>query len=374
MAHDMSAVPPRFLCPAVPSQCSDCAADITPRGPTGGVQHGTVGLLKQAIAMVGSGAKGLDWFEFGPEDFFPGNCWSAIGMREPNHTTFTYLAEASRMIAEVEDLLIEGSMPPSELAILYPRSSFLWDVASGGRYGPVGPHGTEDPGATAMDYMAVLSGLFRSIQQVSNVQVDFIDEDSLNAADLAHFKALIVTEPDVPAEGLRAVVNWVHGGGHLMTVTGAAANDRYDKPTTVLRVVTGVQEAPRPRQMISIAAGLLPVANGTGDLGRITAFGGISDWRRQSRPLLGNVTCVDSGVHVLAKFEDGSPAILRKAAVAGSATHFTYMPCIHFVSSHCIYVRLRARARAHTSHIFCRVRARARGTFGLFDVFSAHQQ
>ena len=45
---------------------------ITPRGPTGGVQHGTVGLLKQAIAMVGSGAKGLDWFEFGPEEFFPG--------------------------------------------------------------------------------------------------------------------------------------------------------------------------------------------------------------------------------------------------------------------------------------------------------------
>jgi hypothetical protein len=34
---------------------------ITPRGPTGGVAHGTVGLLKQAIAMVGSGAKGLDW-------------------------------------------------------------------------------------------------------------------------------------------------------------------------------------------------------------------------------------------------------------------------------------------------------------------------
>jgi hypothetical protein len=49
---------------------------IVPRGPTGGVAHGTVGLLKKAVALVGSGAKGLDWFEFGPEDFFPGNCWS----------------------------------------------------------------------------------------------------------------------------------------------------------------------------------------------------------------------------------------------------------------------------------------------------------
>ena len=44
---------------------------IVPRGPTGGVAHGTVGLLKKAISMVGSGASGIDWFEFGPEDTFP---------------------------------------------------------------------------------------------------------------------------------------------------------------------------------------------------------------------------------------------------------------------------------------------------------------
>ena len=42
-----------------------------PRGPTVGVAHGTVGLLKKAIALVGSGASAIDWFEFGPEDMFP---------------------------------------------------------------------------------------------------------------------------------------------------------------------------------------------------------------------------------------------------------------------------------------------------------------
>ena len=311
---------------------------ITQRGPTGGVAHGTVGLLKQAIAMVGSGAKGLDWFEFGPEDFFPGNCWSAIGMHEANHSTFVYIAEASRMIAEVEDLLIDGAMPTSQVAILFPRSSFLWDEASGGVYGGVGPHGTEDPGATAMDYMAVMTGLFRAIQQVSNVQVDFIDEDSLTAKDLAPFKALILTEPDVPAEGLSAVASWVEAGGHLMTVAGAGVSDRYDKPSVVLRAVTGVQEVARPpcppyrprlpgappappcRAMINLASHLPIVANGTGDLGPITAFGGLS-----------KVTAQDSGVKTLAKFKDGSPAILRKATAGkGSATHFTYMPCTHF--------------------------------------------
>jgi hypothetical protein len=80
--------------------------------------------------LVGSGAKALDWFEFGPEELFPGNCWSAIGLHEPNHTTFAYIAEASRMVAEVEDLLIQGAMPASDVAVLYPRSAFLWDEAS----------------------------------------------------------------------------------------------------------------------------------------------------------------------------------------------------------------------------------------------------
>ena len=54
----------------------------------------------------------------------------------------------------------------------------------------VGPHGTEDQGATAMDYMAVIAGLFRVIQQQNNIQIDFIDEDSLSAEGLAPHSAL----------------------------------------------------------------------------------------------------------------------------------------------------------------------------------------
>jgi hypothetical protein len=96
----------------------------------------------------------------------------------------------SRMIAEVEDILAAGTMPVSQVAVLYPRSAWLWDNATGGIYGPVGPHGTEDQGATAMDYMAVIAGLFRVIQQQHNIQVDFIDEDGLTAEGLAHHSAL----------------------------------------------------------------------------------------------------------------------------------------------------------------------------------------
>jgi hypothetical protein len=39
---------------------------LVERGPTGRVAHGTPNLLKKALAMVGSGAKIIDWYNFGP--------------------------------------------------------------------------------------------------------------------------------------------------------------------------------------------------------------------------------------------------------------------------------------------------------------------
>jgi hypothetical protein len=211
-----------------------------------------------------------------------------------------------------------------------------------------------------MDYLAVVAGLFRAIQQVANVHVDFIDEDGLNAHDLAPFKALIITEPDLPTEGAGAVASWVKGGGHLLTVTSAGSTGRYNRPASVLQAVTGVTEAPRRRRMLFSSSQLVVVANATGDLGPIHAFGcGIGTapgrcgtYKGERVPavlgagdvtgdhLLGNVTALDPTVRVLANFSDGSPAILRNIPTGtgngavkgkgGSATHFTFFPCIHF--------------------------------------------
>jgi hypothetical protein len=88
--------------------------------------------------------------------------------------------------------------------------------------GPAGPFNNEDQGSGTMDYQAQVYALFRSLQQDSNIQVDLIDEDQLTAGGLAPFKALILTEPDIPTEGQTEVAKWVKSaGGHLLTVTGA---------------------------------------------------------------------------------------------------------------------------------------------------------
>ena len=195
--------------------------------------HGSANILKKALSLVGAGAKVIDWYDFGPIS----DSYSAIGMHETNHSMFKYIATANRMIADADDLLFAGTMPVSDVAILYPRSSWLWDNASYasctrtppnaiisplcaatignlcGGYGslcagclannsqiltsagcpnpanasnvrtvtgycngliPTGPSGNEAQGSSASDYMATVFALFRSLQQRANIQVSYV--------------------------------------------------------------------------------------------------------------------------------------------------------------------------------------------------------
>ena len=55
---------------------------------------------------------------------FPANCVSD----SPNATRILHEeAEANAMIAQAEDILFTARRQPSEVAILYPRSSEMWD-------------------------------------------------------------------------------------------------------------------------------------------------------------------------------------------------------------------------------------------------------
>jgi hypothetical protein len=169
-----------------------------------------------------------------------------------------------------------------------------------------------------MDYMVGVYALFRQLQQVANIAVDFLDEDDLTAEGLASLKLLIVTEPDIPTEGQAAIATWMKAGGNVLTLTGAGAYDRYHRPSTTLSDVTGIIEAPRERLMVAYASTLNTVANGTGELGDFTANG-----------LRGQLTSFDSAnFKILANYSNGDPAIVSRDVGKGRVTHFTFFPGI----------------------------------------------
>ena len=173
------------------------------------------------------------------------------------------------------------------------------------------------------------------------LSIDFIDEDELTASSLSRYKAVVVTEPAIPAKGLAALGEYVKHGGHLMTVSSAGTRDHLNVSSDVLSKITGfVEEVCNPNPDHSEEHSHPPhcrvqecfqhngkweatvnVANGTGAYGPISAWG-LRGFMSTSK--------LPSDVVVQATFSDGSPAIVRRAVAQGSVTHFAFLPGVHF--------------------------------------------
>ena len=82
-----------------------------------------------------------------------------------------------------------------------------------------------------------------------------------------------LTEPNVPAEQQRGLVQWVKSRGTLVTVSGAASHDRYNEPCEILSKAAGVKEQTRERMLIRYTNNLPDVGSGDGSQGGFTAVG-----------------------------------------------------------------------------------------------------
>lgn len=274
---------------------------------------GPDGLLKKTMCLVGSGGKAVKYYVFGPEYAFPGNCYSD---RPGDH--LRQIAEANAMIGAAEDLLWEGKRPKPQVAILSPRSSQAWDLKDM----PVAK-GIEDATNTnltgrTMDYMAEVYGLYLALQAES-VAVEFVDEDDLTADGLKPYKLIYLTEPNVPEEGQRGLVEWVKAGGRLFTASGAAARDRYDEPCTILSDAAGTTEVPRDRVLVADLPGLKESGRDNAGRSAIVAYGPrgtLKDPPDPSKPM--------------PRFTDGAPLALYRRLGAGEVMHHTFMPGLSY--------------------------------------------
>jgi len=169
------------------------------------------GILQKILCIVGSGGKAIKYFVFGPEYNFPGNCYSE------NARVLPKMAEAHRMIGAAEDVLWPGKRPHTEVAILAPRSAEVWD-----RQDKIEDATNNRLNNSTVDYMAEVFDLYLALQH-ANIPVDFVDEDDLTLEGLKPYRAVYVTEPNIPAEGQRGLVAWVKAGGTLAMAAGAGS-------------------------------------------------------------------------------------------------------------------------------------------------------
>jgi len=167
--------------------------------------------------------------------------------------------------------------------------------------------------------MAEVFDLYLALQH-DNIPVDFVEEDDLSVTGLKPYRVLYVTEPDVPEENQRGLIEWVKAGGILVTVSGAATRDRYDEPCRWIDEASGVTEAPRKRLLIQQTRRLPDLGTGQGTQGTFTVVGVRSKMTADRK-------------HVEATFDDGSPAVVNCPVGKGRRIHFAWMPGLAYWKS-----------------------------------------
>jgi hypothetical protein len=119
------------------------------------------------------------------------------------------------------------------------------------------------------DYEADAFGIYLALAVHLNYPIDMLEEDSLTTAVLSQYQAVVVTQPNLPEEGLDAVIKWVRRGGQLVTTSGAAQYDRYNTSNSALDQASSVVETSWPHPVESaeyawlhhsIPLGQLPLA------------------------------------------------------------------------------------------------------------------
>jgi hypothetical protein len=267
---------------------------VVPRS-SGGTPHG---LMQKVLSVFGNGGKAVEYFVFGPEYNFPGNCYSPTA-----DVLLPQMAQVAGMLAKADGLLQPGRKPQSQVAILQPRSSEVWDS-----------NGISDATNTnlnshTVDYMAEIYDLYRGLQQ-QNIPTDFVAEDDLSLAGLKNYRVLFVTEPDFPQDQIPGLMQWVRQGGILVSVSGALAADRYDAPMPAFQQARGIVEAPRKRQMV-LSTSLLTAVDSLDD--GLPVYGARGSIHKTQGT-------------VLAHFRDGTPAIVEHKLERGAFIHFAFLP------------------------------------------------
>jgi hypothetical protein len=272
------------------------------------------GILQKILTLVGSGAKIVNSYVFGPEYTFPGNCYSEKpGMLQR-------IAQANAMIGAAEDVLWPGKRPRARVAILSPKSSEMWDAKGIPIPTQVSDATNTDLNRFTVDYMAEVADLYLALQH-ANIPVDFIEEEDLTHSGLAQYRVVYATEPDIPEEYQKELANWVERGGTLVAISNAGAMDRYDDPSTILAGLRGVHSPERERVLV-------PNLGAVNAAGKVRA-GSVEATAWGARDTLLKVATDE----VVARFEDNSPAITRRSVEKGTVAHFAWLPGLSYAKS-----------------------------------------
>jgi len=248
-------------------------------------------LRLRAFGAIGAGARSISFYEYGPRYRATENWY------DTDRPRLQTIGDICHAIGWAEDILLAGRPRPAKIAIMYARESDMWDAL--------------DIGDVYADDRRNIYYLLRN----SHFDVDFINEACLpDAAQLDRLKVIFMAQRCLTAKAAAHLLEWVERGGTLVGILGAGRLDDLARPHAVMTKAFGLADlevdeaaaksrtnAP-PSRRIGSSEG--PETRGT-TATRVTPAG---------------------SAKIMAKFDDGSPAVIQQARGKGRLIYAAFLP------------------------------------------------
>ncbi|MCM8825250.1 MAG: beta-galactosidase trimerization domain-containing protein, partial [Candidatus Omnitrophica bacterium] len=256
---------------------------------------------RQFYAAIAHGAKIFNLFEFQP-------VWLAY---TENHVTslemYQMILKSFREYGTIEDIIQNGSVRNAETALWFSETADIWNDNDG-------------------SFAAGKRTLYIAIRN-NQIPLDFIvEQDALDGA-IDRYKTIFITDRHISNAASKNIAQWVKNGGILFLTAGAGMFDEYNRENRVFSKLLGFQQeifepaesrVEFEKQDLPFAKSITSIVEMNGSKVSIPVYGAIC----RVKP--------DSSSHIVARFSDGSAAILVVPYGKGKVIYCAFLPGLSF--------------------------------------------
>ena len=154
---------------------------------------------------IGHGAKAIYYYNYGPY-------YAGIDASSHNYNLYPAVSKINHAIGDIENFLIDASVPKSPVAIFYSHSTDIWTLKQGSSI-----------------YGKERMGLWLILRHLG-YPVEIITEKDIINKKINNYRIIFITGSHVPAEVTQNLSEWVLNGGVLVAVAGTGIYDRFNSP------------------------------------------------------------------------------------------------------------------------------------------------
>ena len=221
-----------------------------------------------------------------------------------NFDNYAAVLTGFRELGLFDDVIWNGRPRPAQAGLWFSETADVWGDSEG-------------------SFAAGKRSLYLTIRH-AQIPLDFLVEADAHDGTLDKYKALYLADKHVSRAASSQIAEWVKAGGRIFATAGAGTLDEYDRPNEILLPLLGIDvkgiEEPEGAQIEMIRQDMAftkPIEE--------------TSWDGDKLPVLSVLANLKAkGGEILAKFSDGSPAIIRSTPGKGEILSCAFLPGLSY--------------------------------------------